>query len=721
MTSTTSSKVTRAGSATALALVLAAIIALVFGLLSARPAHAAAFTVNSGADAVDGGIGDGVCATATGDCTLRAAVQEANATLGADTITFSVNSVTLSTGGRFEDAADTGDLDITDDVTIDGSGVTIGADPDFDDRIFHIVSPAKATVENVTVTGGEEIYGGGIAVTEGAALDLSGSTVQNNTAVDLSDHFPFALGGGIYNAGSLTVTKSTIRENYSQTVAGSAHSSGGGLYNVGAATITFSTIDSNYTSSPGGTPDNGGGGVYNDGNLTLTNNTISGNSTNGFGLGGGISNGSTVTVTNTTIYDNSAIAGDNLFNRSGGNFYVKNTIVATSSGRPNCLAEPGSLLNSQGSNLEYPGPSCGFTGTGDIQNQDPGLGPLTTNGGPTKTRALLAGSPAIDAGTNTGCPATDQREITRPQDGDNNGSATCDIGAFEVDATAPNTTIDEGPSGPVSSTSATFEFSSDEPGTTFSCSLDGSSFTPCYSPKTYTGLSSGPHTFEVYARDAVGNVDPDPAERTFTVDTTAPDTTITIAPTYQTNDNTPTFTFGGSDDLTAQADLLFSYKVDNDNWSDYQSATSATLASLPDGSHPFYVKAKDAAGNEDPDPAKHTFTVDTIAPTVEGVTPDDGALKVRRFTNVTVTFSEKMQPGTLGNHVTLVNTRTGSQEGATGMLSRDDRTLTLEPLATLAKNTRYEARVEGGTGGVKDPAGNPLGADKVWSFTTGAK
>ncbi|MDQ3436574.1 MAG: Ig-like domain-containing protein [Actinomycetota bacterium] len=92
-----------------------------------------------------------------------------------------------------------------------------------------------------------------------------------------------------------------------------------------------------------------------------------------------------------------------------------------------------------------------------------------------------------------------------------------------------------------------------------------------------------------------------------------------------------------------------------------------------------------------------------------------------RTTNVTASFSESIDPATLANNGTLVDTETGAQVQATVTLSPDGKTVTLDPSATLAKRTRYEARIKGGTGGVKDLAGNPLAADRVWSFTTGAK
>ena len=103
-----------------------------------------------------------------------------------------------------------------------------------------------------------------------------------------------------------------------------------------------------------------------------------------------------------------------------------------------CTASPG--ITSLGDNLDSDG-ACELSGLGDISKVDPKLGPLADNGGVvptvvphTHTHALLAGSPAIDAGDNSGCPVTDQRSIQRPLDGNGDGTAVCDIGAFEADA-----------------------------------------------------------------------------------------------------------------------------------------------------------------------------------------------------------------------------------------------------------------------------------------------
>jgi hypothetical protein len=84
------------------------------------------------------------------------------------------------------------------------------------------------------------------------------------------------------------------------------------------------------------------------------------------------------------------------------------------------------------------------------------------------------------------------------------------------DTTPPDTTIDSGPAGSVTDTSATFSFSSTEPGT-FQCSLDGAAFASCTSPTSYSGLAATSHTFQVAAVDESLNVDASPAERTWTV------------------------------------------------------------------------------------------------------------------------------------------------------------------------------------------------------------
>ena len=138
---------------------------------------------------------------------------------------------------------------------------------------------------------------------------------------------------------------------------------------------------------------------------------------------------------------------------------------------------------------------------------------------------LNAGAAAIDAGSPTGSPTTDIDGEARPA-----GKAP-DAGADETggtapppppatDTTPPNTQIAQGPSGTTSSTSASFSFTS-EPQASFDCRLDGASWSGCATPRTYSSLTDGSHTFQVRAKDAAGNVDASPASRTWTVDTPA--------------------------------------------------------------------------------------------------------------------------------------------------------------------------------------------------------
>jgi hypothetical protein len=186
---------------------------------------------------------------------------------------------------------------------------------------------------------------------------------------------------------------------------------------------------------------------------------------------------------------------------------------------------------------------------------------------------------------------------------------TPDSRAFEVDASPPSTSIDSGPSGSISETSATFSFSSSDPGSSFECKLDAAPFEPCTSPQPYTGLPDGSHTFQVRATDAAGNPDTSPASRTFTVDTTPPDTSITSGPANgsTTTDDTPTFAFSSTGGGTG-----FECRVDSDPFGPCTSPV--TTGPLGDGSHTFDVRAIDAAGNFDPSAASRAFTVDTSAP-----------------------------------------------------------------------------------------------------------
>ncbi len=322
--------------------------------------------------------------------------------------------------------------------------------------------------------------GGGLLNSRGT-LSLSGSTVSDNTATAT------AAGGGIYNdpSGTMTITTSTIAGNMATTT---LNPYGGGIFNAGALTLTDSTLADNSTalvnasgggglfnfyggsaviedSTVSGNSGSEGGGIYNVATLTVVDSTIAGNYS---GYGGGVYNGADLTVVESTIADNTGTAygggiwtaapltavnstiANNTSNGGGGGIWAQaaevtldNTIVAENNYD---LAGQGGGSFTGSNNL------VGYDATGTLSNSDnllnvadPGIGLLANNGGPTQTIALLAGSPAIDAGSNalavnpiTGQALTyDQRGAGFPRI----VNGTVDIGAFERPTTIGSPTV----------------------------------------------------------------------------------------------------------------------------------------------------------------------------------------------------------------------------------------------------------------------------------------
>ena len=257
------------------------------------------------------------------------------------------------------------------------------------------------------------------AAMNGGAIDMVGTGLVNNSSF-ISNTANYRGGGINSYVGTLTVAGSSFSRNY-------AGWWGGGLANdASVTTVSGSTFADNISPIGGGLETSGAG------SLTLTNSTVSANhaTTDGGGLYWfpGVSTGP-VTILNSTIANNvSRAQGGNIYAGGAANpgIQLKNTIVA--SGSPNNCDNP---IGSQGNNLESAN-SCGLAAAGDKIDTNPRLGTRQNNGGATWTHALLAGSPAIDAGTNSGCPATDQRGVARPIDGNWDGNAVCDIGAVEA-------------------------------------------------------------------------------------------------------------------------------------------------------------------------------------------------------------------------------------------------------------------------------------------------
>jgi predicted outer membrane repeat protein len=372
---------------------------------------------------------------AKGSVSLRQAVLVANATPGADTITLHPGTYRLTRKG--DDVTGlAGDLDVTEDVTIEGdlAGGTIIDAHKAKDRAFEVLASGALTLRHVTVKGGTtELDGGGILSV--GALSVESSAFTGNKAGD--------SGGAIScEAGTCTLTDVVVTKN-------KVGNDGGGVSFDGsvAADLTRVTLSSNSAADTGGgmNSDDGatvtvtdslvsrnkskreGGGLDPSiGTLTLTNTTVSGNHS---AKGGGIQleTGGVLSLVSVTIAFNKAREGAGLWTELGTTAAVTNTLLAK-----NAPFDCFGPIESHGSNLIGRIDGCAVTGdtTGNITGGpkpvkavDPRIGPLQDNGGPTKTHALLAGSPALDAVLGT-CPANDQRGVAR--------AGTCDIGAFEL-------------------------------------------------------------------------------------------------------------------------------------------------------------------------------------------------------------------------------------------------------------------------------------------------
>jgi CSLREA domain-containing protein len=415
-----------------------------------------------------------------GDCSLREAIRAANENLSVDACPAGngVNPDTINFSNN-------GTIVVTEPLTviaggplvIDGAGaISISGD----DRvgIFVVTSDADLTLEHLRLVRGNANAGGGIH--NSGRLVVSGCTISNN-------HVSWS-GGGIFNQGTMTVTNSTLSGNSSlsggggiysfygiatlinSTLSGNSSAYGAGISNGNILTIQDSTISDNTATVTGGGIDNygtllltsstlvenragsgggithwvmgtlniinctlsrnsadRGGGIENGGPLEIMNSTLSGNSA--ANNGGGIQNTGTLTITNSTLaYNSAGLEGGGIYNNPiYGVAEMNNSIIAFSPSVSNCAGAP---IIDAGYNLEDTD-TCGFTASSSITNTPPMLSPLQDDWGSTLTHALMLGSPAIDHGDPVNCPPTDQRGIYRPIDGEDDGSAVCDIGSYE--------------------------------------------------------------------------------------------------------------------------------------------------------------------------------------------------------------------------------------------------------------------------------------------------
>ena len=432
-------------------------------LLGLTNAINATIVVNDTGDAPDASGGSGTCATAGGVCTLRAAIQTANANAGTDTIAFALGSglkiITLTSSLPA----------VSSTMTVDGPGhlnLEINGAGNF--RAFNVLSGTTATIQKITIrkatggSGGALVNNGTLTLTSmlfisntaqnggaivngtgnpAARLYVADSAFISNTAngtggngtggsidvpgggAQIVDTYISAstaiTGGAIRNGGTLTVTGSAIYTN-------TASKDGGGIANKGKAWVVNTALVAN-TAQTGE-----GGGLLNSisGTLTVSNTTISANSA---ASGGGIANRSTVSATNVTIAFNSAAAGGGLnnLNPTIQKFELTNSLVVSNTAG-NCAGTSLVGVSSQ----DFPGNTCGGP-----TNSNPNIQPLASNGTGAvgvkgyahvpQTHAILQGSPVVDTAFNSRCAPFDQRGFPRT-DGDANGSVICDVGAYEA-------------------------------------------------------------------------------------------------------------------------------------------------------------------------------------------------------------------------------------------------------------------------------------------------
>jgi uncharacterized repeat protein (TIGR01451 family) len=387
-------------------------------LVGPGSAEAATFDVDSTPDVTH----VGGCTAAPDDCSVRDAIAAVNTSVDA------ANTVNLPAGTYPVTA---GQLEINPatatDTTITGAGArqTI-LDAGGLSRVL-VIDNSDTAIAGVTITGGlASDTGAGPQVGDGGGI---------------------LMVGGVLASPSLTLTDSTVTNN-------SAAFNGGGIaapsFHVGPGTetspvtITGSTISNNHLT--GGTVPTAaiGAGIGTYGDLSVTNSTITGNTIDSsavVNLGGGIGAGidptstgpSTVTILNSTIAGNTV---NGLPASMGGGLAIPSASPSVALNVTNTIIQANTVNATEGDCSGVVAPtsaanltgdaSCLFMDAGSVQG-DPQLAALANNGGPTDTLLPAESSPAIDAGTQVGCPALDQRGITRPQ------RTTCDIGAVEVE------------------------------------------------------------------------------------------------------------------------------------------------------------------------------------------------------------------------------------------------------------------------------------------------
>jgi hypothetical protein len=346
---------------------------------------------------------------------LREALTLANGAPDTDTITFdpALAGQTL--------ALTQGELVISSNVTIQGSGVTV--DGNDASRVFDVTA-GISELDHLTITHGYAAggHGGGVLVAAGASLTIAATSVTENAAE--------FLGGGISSSGTLTLTDSTVADNSAV--------NGGGVHNGGTVTLTNVTLAENNADN--------GGGLYNAGTATLTDVTIVGNAVTGDG--GAINNDGTASVTNATLTGNHADVNAGGIVGMGALTLANSIVVGNTAATSNGDVDPmhvtfiggnvvgiGSDTDASDHVVQAPSFADLFAAVGHNPNTGVLSGLLADNGGPVETVALATtpSNPALDAGDDTLAPTTDARGLAHTDlfGVAHNGSNISDLGAFE--------------------------------------------------------------------------------------------------------------------------------------------------------------------------------------------------------------------------------------------------------------------------------------------------
>lgn len=438
-------------------------------------ANASDFAVTTTADDYDG-----IC---DGHCSLRDAVSAANQMPGAHRILLQAQTYVLSRVAPLdakgvpldEDGNLDGDLDVAGELTIQGVTGTVHSriSGQSNGRLIEVLAGATLNLDLLVMDGGNTPYNGG-AIENHGQLSLRRMLLEDNQAVTPdaviplaeADRYLYGQGGAIANYGSLAMRDLYIQDNRAQGSSASNQGRGGAIFNQGSLQLRNSTVRRNRVADPALM--GAGGGLYNLGTADIARSAFLENYGLRYTVGGAIANqGGLLQMVNSTLSGhirgglsngypgnpasdlplakliNVTIGGNAGGVQNWGDLRIRNSLFAG-----NFDWDTGAAFN-----CENLGDSYRYQAIGLLLNDEPSNCTANLfvpydltysvlmkslfldgdNGGPTKTYALLPGSPALDAAIGD-CLNHDQRGFPRPVDGTGDGVAACDLGAFELGA-----------------------------------------------------------------------------------------------------------------------------------------------------------------------------------------------------------------------------------------------------------------------------------------------